>query len=468
MWRITWPALLFASLLPGLIDSNTNAERELVEALLQNYSTTTRPVFDVTKPVRVVVYPTIYGMVDLDEIAESLTLMIWQGYRWTDEFLEWNNRSDEFFTSKESKNLSMINIPITQIWTPDVVVFNALDRTDIIERDQLIAKIYKNGTVLVSIPQVIPFRCRFMIEYFPFDTQNCTLVYGSWALTKDEIVVSTELNATVTDLSRIVLQAHSEWDILSLTNEHRLTDYMDEIASLDVGNIFSELHMTLTMKRKPAYYIYVLIIPTFVLTQINNMGMFVPHNAMSEREEKVTLGLLTLMTMAVILNIAADQVPRSAKGLPLLGWFVMFSILISALAILITVGLLWWHEYTVLNKVTPPKWLMWLYREKYKRTSKKQENEEKIMHHPNYLKLHSIESTVEHENRTPDLLQSTQLRDLIDTLRTQISRHEARIRAKELDADIDEIWVRLFRKIDATLLAIFFVGNILGSVLIFV
>jgi hypothetical protein len=49
------------------------------------------------------------------------------------------------------------------------------------------------------------------------------------------------------------------------------------------------------------------------------MGMFVPHDAQSAREEKVTLGLLTLMTMAVILNIAADHVPHSRQGLPLLG-----------------------------------------------------------------------------------------------------------------------------------------------------
>jgi hypothetical protein len=49
-------------------------------------------------------------------------------------------------------------------------------------------------------------------------------------------------------------------------------------------------------------------------------GLFSPSTNHQEREEKCTLGLTALLTMAVILLIIADMVPKSdSNRFPLLG-----------------------------------------------------------------------------------------------------------------------------------------------------
>jgi xanthine/uracil/vitamin C permease (AzgA family) len=58
--------------------------------------------------------------------------------------------------------------------------------------------------------------------------------------------------------------------------------------------------------------------PPFLITCLNIIGVFAPFNDGGEREEKVTMGLTTLLTMAVILMIITDQMPKSSIT-PLLG-----------------------------------------------------------------------------------------------------------------------------------------------------
>uniref|UniRef100_A0A914VUG6 Neurotransmitter-gated ion-channel ligand-binding domain-containing protein n=1 Tax=Plectus sambesii TaxID=2011161 RepID=A0A914VUG6_9BILA len=258
--------------------------------------------------------------------------MIWQQYTWTDEMLQWENRSNQTWPDVEFYQLELIYIPVSLIWVPDVVVFNVLEKTDIIDRNQVIAKVYKNGTIRAEFPQVLATRCTFDISDFPFDTQNCTMTYGSWSLPSNEIFVTTTVNE-LTDLSGLVLHNHPEWDIIAMSSNNRNAAYLEDARTNATGERFSELDITLTIQRKPAYYIYVLIVPTFVISLINTIGLF---SAKREREDKVTMGLTTLLTMAIILTIVTNQVPKSQLGLPLLGDYVLFEILISSAGIIVT------------------------------------------------------------------------------------------------------------------------------------
>ncbi|KAK6044095.1 hypothetical protein COOONC_18400 [Cooperia oncophora] len=74
----------------------------------------------------------------------------------------------------------------------------------------------------------------------------------------------------------------------------------------------------LYVSRRPQFYTWVLLIPTFVITTVSIFGLFIPTNSLGDREEKVNLGLTTLLSSAVILEIVANSMPK-ASALPLLG-----------------------------------------------------------------------------------------------------------------------------------------------------
>jgi hypothetical protein len=63
-------------------------------------------------------------------------------------------------------------------------------------------------------------------------------------------------------------------------------DFAREDATED--GIYRQIEYIVTIKRKPSYYIWVIMVPTFIISALNIAGIFMPHNNSGEREEKVT------------------------------------------------------------------------------------------------------------------------------------------------------------------------------------
>ncbi|GMR40649.1 hypothetical protein PMAYCL1PPCAC_10844, partial [Pristionchus mayeri] len=107
-------------------------------------------------------------------------------------------------------------------------------------------------------------------------------------------------------------QGNSEWEFV----------YMIPVAyeekDEDVGFNYTARNKQTMLKRKPEFYVWVLLVPSFIITTVSLFGIFIPTNHIGEREEKVTLGLTTLLSTAVILEIVASTMPK-APALPLLG-----------------------------------------------------------------------------------------------------------------------------------------------------
>ncbi len=82
---------------------------------------------------------------------------------------------------------------------------------------------------------------------------------------------------------------------------------------------FVEIYFHLVLKRKPMYYIFTMVLPSFIITTLSTVGLFSPFNAGGDRQEKISLGLTTLLAMAVLLIMVADKMPRTSNGLPMIG-----------------------------------------------------------------------------------------------------------------------------------------------------
>jgi len=52
------------------------------------------------------------------------------------------------------------------------------------------AVVSSDGTVLWMYPALIKTYCALNVEYFPFDTQNCEIVFISWTFTGLELNIS--------------------------------------------------------------------------------------------------------------------------------------------------------------------------------------------------------------------------------------------------------------------------------------
>ena len=79
-----------------------------------------------------------------------------------------------------------------------------------------------------------------------------------------------------------------------------------------------KIHYIFEIKRRPIFYITVIVVPIFLISTLSILGIFTPGEKNSPRNEKVSMGLGSLMATTVLLGIVAGAMPKS-NSLPLLG-----------------------------------------------------------------------------------------------------------------------------------------------------
>uniref|UniRef100_A0A914WS26 Neurotransmitter-gated ion-channel transmembrane domain-containing protein n=1 Tax=Plectus sambesii TaxID=2011161 RepID=A0A914WS26_9BILA len=169
---------------------------------------------------------------------------------------------------------------------------------------------------------------------------------SSWMHTVNKIDISFQ---TLTDLS--VFHHNSAWHLISMTARKSEILYGD----FD-SNAFANVNYDIVIQRKPAYYLLTFVLPSFMIMTISIIGMFSPFNDAGEREEKVTMGLTTLLTMTLLLTLIADKMPKSSVGLPLLCIYIMSQIAIGSVTSLASVIVMYQNrKWTLGNQI--PGWI---------------------------------------------------------------------------------------------------------------
>ncbi|GFU12750.1 acetylcholine receptor subunit alpha-type unc-63, partial [Nephila pilipes] len=145
-------------------------ERDLRRFLFADYDMLVRPVTDPNKAI--VVYATITPIVirRLDENDQELVMDSWMSMKWSDEYLKWD--------PKEFNNITVLRIPHTEIWKPDLSIYTSTDDSRF-KISNTLALLYSNGTVMWFPFFQIKSRClrqeKQEMNYF-----DCNIRIGSW------------------------------------------------------------------------------------------------------------------------------------------------------------------------------------------------------------------------------------------------------------------------------------------------
>ncbi|KRZ30114.1 Acetylcholine receptor subunit alpha-type unc-63 [Trichinella pseudospiralis] len=90
---------------------------------------------------------------------------------WTDSNINWD--------PNDYGGVDVLYVPADQLWTPNVVLYNNADGNYQVSAVTK-AAVYYNGTVVWEPPAIYKSMCPIDIEWFPFDEQLCDLKFGSW------------------------------------------------------------------------------------------------------------------------------------------------------------------------------------------------------------------------------------------------------------------------------------------------
>lgn len=269
------------------------------------------------------------------ESEQTVKLQVYLGADWWDEFLVWDPSK---YNGTESVALAG-----NRIWNPPLTVLNSLETNQVLSDELITATITHTGHVAMSTPYNVHLLCPMDIAPFPFDTQSCTIDLALWStdINKAEIMDSIREDRT---------SSNTEW-----TMEHpmKVTEYF---AVSDHNNTYKDLYFTFRIHRLWSYYVFVLMLPTFLIATLCITGIFLPSTTAGAREEKVTLGLTTLLTMGVMLNIVSGEMPKGT-GLPILGYFVMVEMAICVIGLVTSIVIMKVHHELAIGGKVAPGWL---------------------------------------------------------------------------------------------------------------
>ncbi|VDK53342.1 unnamed protein product [Anisakis simplex] len=170
------------------------SEKDLINWLLHEYDKRIRPVRNWTTRIEVTIQPQIYSLVDVDELREQITLLLWIPHSWKDEYLHWN--------PSEWGGITRVNVPADELWLPDGTIFNMyahrslsqlcflfrLDVKESIPLSRIFARVTSDGLVEVDLNKLVDVRCPMDVRRFPFDKQICELQFGSWGFQIHQLV----------------------------------------------------------------------------------------------------------------------------------------------------------------------------------------------------------------------------------------------------------------------------------------
>ncbi|KAE9551089.1 hypothetical protein FO519_005704 [Halicephalobus sp. NKZ332] len=289
--------------------------------MLESYDRKAKPTWDNNKPVNVTFSMDLYQILELNEPQQYILLNAWVIERWHDEFLYWS--------PSEYNNITEIRLPHDSIWIPDTTLYENLVMKDDDSRRLLNAKLTTNITrkaALVELlyPTIYKFSCLLNLRYFPFDVQVCSMTFSSW--TYDQKGIDYFQYSSSIGTSNFL--ENEAWYLVKTTIKRK------EVKYSCCPNAYTLLKLTLYLRRKPLFYIINLIIPTSIITLIAIVGFFTTSSASGMREEKVSLGITTLLSMSILMLMVSDQMPTTSSFIPLIGWFILGTILLISLGTL--------------------------------------------------------------------------------------------------------------------------------------
>ncbi|CAK9811584.1 Acetylcholine receptor subunit alpha-like 2 [Anthophora quadrimaculata] len=273
--------------------TNPDAKR-LYDDLLSNYNRLIRPVSNNNDTVVVKLGLRLSQLIDLNLKDQILTTNVWLEHEWQDHKFQWD--------PAEYGGVTELYVPSEHIWLPDIVLYNNADGEYGVTT-MTKAILHYTGKVLWTPPAIFKSSCEIDVRYFPFDQQTCFMKFGSW--TYDGIQIDLKhINQNTGDKVEVGIDLREyypsvEWDILGVPAERHKKYYpcCDEP--------YPDIFFNITLRRKTLFYTVNLIVPC---------------------------------TMFFLL--ISEIIPSTSLALPLLGKYLLFTMILVGLSVVITIIIL--------------------------------------------------------------------------------------------------------------------------------
>ena len=186
------------------------------------------------------------------------------------------------------------------------------------------------------------------IKYYPFDTQRCTLQFGSWAYDVTKLTLKIDDKPMISEKHTI----STEWDLVDIQKEINAVKYVC------CRYPFQDVTFILTLRRRPFYVVLNVVVPCTLSMIMVLISFFLPPQS----KGRVTLLVTVILAFAALIRVNNPTQPKSADSTPILSVFYLTIMGESALSLTTTCIVLSIHHKGSVKKCQPlPVWVRMLF-----------------------------------------------------------------------------------------------------------
>uniref|UniRef100_A0A672GNL0 Cholinergic receptor, nicotinic, alpha 2b (neuronal) n=1 Tax=Salarias fasciatus TaxID=181472 RepID=A0A672GNL0_SALFA len=432
--------------------THSHAEDELFKTLFAGYNKWSRPVPNISDVVIVKFGLSIAQLIDVDEKNQMMTTNVWLKQEWNDYKLRWR--------PSDYDNVTSIRVPSELIWVPDIVLYNNADGEFAVTH-MTKAHLFYTGKVRWVPPAIYKSSCSIDVTFFPFDQQNCKMKFGSW--TYDKAKIDLEQIENTVDLNNY--WESGEWAIINAVGTYNTKKYDC------CHEIYPDITYFFIIRRLPLFYTINLIIPCLLISCLTVLVFYLP----SDCGEKITLCISVLLSLTVFLLLITEIIPSTSLVIPLIGEYLLFTMIFVTLSIVITVFVLNVHHRSP-STHKMPRWVhsvfldlipRWLFMRRPAPDGRpgynRQETPTGTSRQLTGARVNSTQRPAKVDNRdSPFLLSPSVIRALEGV--HYIADH---LRAEDADFSVKEDWKYVAMVIDRIFLWMFIIVCLLGTIGLF-
>ena len=285
--------------------------QNVLTEVMKDYDKRVRPAVDQSQPVFINVSFSLVAVQEFDEVSEKLSIVGVLNLVWYDNRIRW----DPFAHNKTWT----VNIPMSEVWTPHLVLTNPINKIKVIGADWIEMKFVYTGVGYVSVGDVIHSKCNVDVTYFPFDTQICDLMFIPWGNQAHEVYMVSELDHALTDY----FSENGEW---MLEGTAASSGYVE------VGE-FSFINFQIRIRRRPTFFLVNVVLPIIFMGFLNVLVFILPVQS----GERVSYAITVLLAIAVFLTLVGDNMPKTSEPMSTLCYFLIVNLIESAVICLATI-----------------------------------------------------------------------------------------------------------------------------------
>ncbi|XP_015671380.1 acetylcholine receptor subunit alpha [Protobothrops mucrosquamatus] len=318
---------------PGMLVHGSSHESRLVDDLFSSYNKIVRPVSNHSHAVEVIVGLQLIQLINVDEVNQIVSTNVRLKQQWTDVNLKWN--------PADYGGVKQIRIPSKDIWRPDLVLYNNADGIFAIDQFTKVLVNY-TGHITWTPPAIFKSYCEIIVTHFPFDEQNCSMKLGTWSYDASVVAIYPE-------------SARPDLDNYMESGEWTMKDYRGWKHSVKYGccpETYLDITYHFVLVRLPLYFIVNVIIPCLLFSFLTGLVFYLP----TDSGEKMTLSISVLLSLTVFLLVIVELIPSTSSAVPLIGKYMLFTMVFVITSIIITVIVINTHHRSP-STHTMPQWV---------------------------------------------------------------------------------------------------------------